>query len=94
MLAAAPPAVHAAGFAAPQKRHAAVSVSTYTDLLRALARRAIRTATLDDRAHVAAVVYRDGRHADVRYPAADATLPLRMANAGVEVRIAGGSGGS
>ena len=93
MLAAAPPAAHAAGFAAPQERHAAASVSTYTDLLRALARRAIRSATLDDRAHVAAVVFRDGRRADVRYPAADATLPRRLANAGAEVRIAQGSAG-
>jgi cell division protease FtsH len=93
MLAAAPPAAQAAGFAAPQERHAAVSVSTYTDLLRAISRGALRTATLDDRAHVAAVVFRDGRRADVRYPAADAALPVRMANAGVEVRIAQSSAG-
>jgi cell division protease FtsH len=93
MVAAAPPAAHAMGVPLPQRRDAAMPVSTYTDLLRALARRAIRTATLDDRAHVAAVVFRDGRRADVRYPAADATLPLRMAKAGVEVRIAKGSAG-
>ena len=93
MLGAAPPAAHAVGLPPSQRRAAAVRVSTYTDLLRGLHQGAIRTATLDDRAHVAAVVFRDGRRGNVRYPASDATLPLRMANAGVEVRIAGSSAG-
>ena len=93
MLAAAPSTAQAEGFATPSGRHEVATVSTYTDLLRALDRRTIRSATLDDRSHVAAVVFRDGRRANVRYPAADATLPLRMANAGVEVRIAQGSAG-
>ena len=94
MLAAAPPAAaQAVGVALPSQRAVAVPVSSYTDLLRALAQHAIRSATLDDRAHAAAVVFRDGRRGNVRYPAADATLPLRMANAGVDVRIARGSTG-
>jgi cell division protease FtsH len=66
---------------------------TYSDLLQALHRHAIRSATFDESAHLAAVVYRSGATALVPYPAADSTLPLRMAKAGVGVGIAHESGG-
>jgi len=61
---------------------------TYTGLLRALDRNEIRSATFDESAHLAAVVYRDGGTALVPYPAADSTLPVRMAKDGVGVSIA------
>src|SRR5258707_12589574 len=66
---------------------------TYTGLLQALRHHTIRSATFDESSHLAAVVYRDGRTALVPYPAADSTLPVRMANAGVGVSIAHQSGG-
>jgi cell division protease FtsH len=88
-VAVAPQAANAAATrasAAPAPNDA-----TYTGLLRALDRHAVRTATVDEKQRVARVVYRNGRHALVRYPTADTTLPVRMANGGAVVRIAGAS---
>jgi cell division protease FtsH len=50
---------------------------------------AIRSATVDDGAHVATVTYRNGDRATVRHPSADTTLALRMVRHGVDVSIAG-----
>ena len=82
-LTAGAPGAHAA-----PPRPAPLVDTTYSGLLRALDRDAIRRATFDDAADVATVTYRDGRRAVVRYPAADATLPLRMARRGVDVSVA------
>jgi cell division protease FtsH len=82
---------HAAGFARPSRSSATFAQTSYTGLLQAIRRHSIRSATVDDHAHVARVTYADGRSAVVRYPAADATLPVRMADAGVDVRIAAAS---
>ena len=92
-LAGVAPAAPAAGFANAPKPSPSPAYTTYTTLLRALDRHAIRGATLNDVAHVARVTYRNGARADVRYPAADATLPLRMARQGVDVRIAANGSG-
>jgi len=67
------------------------NATSYTSLLRALDRRTIVKATMDDASHVARVVYRDGATAAVRYPASDSTLAQRMASDGVDVSIASGS---
>jgi cell division protease FtsH len=81
----------AATFAPPQSASSAFNEATYTGLLRALDHHAVRSATVDENQRVAKVVYRDGRHALVRYPSADTTLPVRMAKQGAVVRIAGES---
>jgi cell division protease FtsH len=65
--------------------------TSYTSLLRALDRRTIVKATLDDGSHIARVVYRDGATVAVRYPASDSTLAQRMASDGVDVSISSGS---
>jgi cell division protease FtsH len=94
--AAAPNPAHGAAMAAAPQPVASSSSNegTYTGLLRALDRHAVRSATVDEKRRVAGVVYRDGRRVDVRYPSADTTLPVRMANGGAVVRIAGGSAAS
>ena len=92
-LGVAAPAVHAAAFVGAKRSPTSAVLdtdTTYSDLLHSLDRHAIRVATFDDNTHVATVIYRDGRSADVRYPAADATLPVRMANDGVDVRMSSG----
>ena len=61
--------------------------SSYTGLLRAIDSGSIRSATLQDDAHLAIVVYRNGRKTTVRYPASDTTLAQRMVKDGVDVRI-------
>src|SRR3954470_1492515 len=61
---------------------------TYSGLLRALQHGEIRSAPLDDGAHVATVAFADGQRARVRYPGADAALPMRMAQRGVDVSVA------
>jgi cell division protease FtsH len=94
VLCVAAPAVHAGAVVGAKRSPNSAALdteTTYSDLLHSLDRHAIRVATFDDSAHVATVIYRDGRSADVRYPAADATLPVRMANSGVDVRMSGGS---
>jgi cell division protease FtsH len=67
---------------------------SYTALVEAVAHGSIRSATIEDGAHVALVTYRDGRTAAVRYPASDDTLPLRMAEHGVDVSVSPGGGGA
>jgi cell division protease FtsH len=67
--------------------------SSYTGLVRAIESRSIRSATLQDDAHVAIVVYRNGRTTRVRYPASDTTLAQRMVSDGVDVRISTSSSG-
>src|SRR5947208_83739 len=90
-LAAAAAPAHAIGFAGARPSYATFAQTSYTGLLQAIRRHSIRSATVDERAHVATVTYADGRGAVVRYPAADATLPVRMADVGVDVQIAAGS---
>ncbi len=68
-------------------------VRSYTSLIDALKARRILTATIDEHAHVASVVFRGGTHVSVPYPASDASLPLRMADRGVDVTIARPGGG-
>jgi cell division protease FtsH len=91
-VAVAPHIAHAAATGAPRPTASSASNdATYTGLLHALNRHALRSATVDEKQRVARVVYRDGRQAVVRYPTADTTLPVRMAKRGAVVRIAGGS---
>jgi cell division protease FtsH len=66
---------------------------SYSSLITALRHGRLASATFDERTHVARVEFRAGGHADVAYPASDATLPLRMARAGVDVSIAQAGGG-
>jgi cell division protease FtsH len=68
--------------------------SSYTGLLRAIDSRSIRSATLQDDAHLAIVVYRNGRTTTVRYPASDTTLAQRMVRDGVDVRISNSMSGN
>jgi cell division protease FtsH len=68
--------------------------SSYTGLVRAIESRSIRSATLQDDAHLAVVVYRNGRTTTVRYPASDTTLAQRMVRDGVDVRISTSPSGS
>ena len=68
-------------------------ISSYTGLVRAVDSHAIRSATLEDDAHLAIVVYRNGRTTTVRYPASDTTLAQRMVKDGVDVRIATSTSG-
>jgi cell division protease FtsH len=63
------------------------TISSYTGLVRAIENQSIRSATLEDDAHLATVVYRNGRTTTVRYPASDTTLAQRMVRDGVDVRI-------
>src|ERR1051325_839971 len=53
--------------------------TSYTALVEALADGRVRTAKIDDVRHVATVTFTDGQKASIRYPAADTTLPLRLA---------------
>jgi cell division protease FtsH len=69
------------------------TVSSYTGLVRALDNQSIRSATLEDDAHLAKVVYRNGRTTTVRYPASDTTLAQRMVKEGVDVRISTSTSG-
>jgi cell division protease FtsH len=94
-IAVSPQMAHAAAAAAPpQVASSTFNDATYTGLLRALDHHAVRSATVDENRRVAEIVYRDGRHALVRYPSADTTLPVRMAKRGAVVRIAGVSSAS
>jgi hypothetical protein len=61
--------------------------------MRAIDSQSIRKATLEDEAHLAVVVYRNGRTATVRYPASDTTLAQRMVRDGVDVRISTATSG-
>jgi cell division protease FtsH len=70
------------------------AVSSYTALVRAVDSHSIRTATLEDDAHLAIVASRDGRTTTVRYPASDTTLAQRMVRDGVDVRISTASSGT
>jgi cell division protease FtsH len=71
----------------------AAPVRSYTSLIDALRAGRILTATIDEHAHVATVVFRGGMHSSVPYPVSDASLPLRMADRGVDVTIARPGGG-
>jgi len=71
----------------------AAPAKSYSSLIAALEERRLTSATIDERTHVARVEFRGGGHANVAYPASDATLPLRMARAGVDVSIAQAGGG-
>ncbi len=68
-------------------------VRSYTSLIEALKARRVVAATIDERTHVASVVFRGGAHASVPYPVSDASLPLRMAEGGVDVTMARPGGG-
>jgi cell division protease FtsH len=69
------------------------AISSYTGLVRAIDAHSIRSATLEDDAHLAIVAYRDGRTTTVRYPASDTTLAQRMVRDGVDVRVSTASSG-
>ena len=66
---------------------------SYTALVQAVAHGDVQAATIEDGAHLAVVTFSDGQMATVRYPASDDTLPLRMAEHGVEVSVSPGGGG-
>jgi len=86
----------AAGGGAPPPRVATPAKAaplSYADLVRAVGRHRIASATIDDSAHVAAVTFLDGTRGKARYPASDTTLPLRMVSAGVDVSVASSSPG-
>jgi cell division protease FtsH len=68
-------------------------MSSYTELVRAIDSRSIRSATLEDDAHLVIVVYRNGRTTKVRYPASDTTLAQRMVSDGVDVRVSTSTSG-
>src|SRR5260370_15263532 len=87
----APPVAQAEGFPRPEQPTFVVVPITYSGLLEAIARHAIRSATLDESAQVATVVFRDGHRATVTYPGSDLTLPMRMAEGGVGVTMLHGS---
>jgi cell division protease FtsH len=79
---------------APPAPAAKVATISYADLVHALERHTIASATVDDATHTAAITYADGARARVRYPASDSTLPLRMVSAGVDVQVAAPPAGS
>jgi cell division protease FtsH len=81
------PAAGATGLPGSRRPTSANVPVTYSRLLDALRHHEIRSATLDDGAHVATIVFRDGYEARVRYPSSDATLPMRMAQDGIDVTI-------
>jgi cell division protease FtsH len=69
------------------------AISSYTGLVRAIDSQSIRRATLEDDAHLAVVVDRNGRTTTVRYPASDTTLAQRMVRDGADVRISTSTSG-
>ena len=83
----------AAIFAHGTVSSASGAISSYTGLVRAIDNQSIRRATLEDDAHLARVVYRNGHTTTVRYPASDTTLAQRMVREGVDVRISTSTSG-
>jgi cell division protease FtsH len=83
----------ASGFPTVAASSGNAAISSYTELLRAVESQSIRSATLEDDAHLAIVVYRNGRTTTVRYPASDTTLAQRMVRDGVDVRISTSTSG-
>ena len=61
--------------------------------MQALEHGRVRAVTIDDAQHLAMVTFRGGVKSVVRYPASDGTLPLRMAERGVDVTVAGAKRG-
>src|SRR5262249_53330869 len=61
--------------------------TSYGELLAAVNRDEVAAATFDEASHTATVTLTSGRQARVAYPAADASLPVRMARHGIDVSV-------